>query len=44
MAKEGRDWRQAVVAIKEDRVILKANGQLHLLKETLRPQTKEESL
>lgn len=45
MAKEGDvvDGKQ-VVAIKEDRVILKANGQLYTLrlKETPRPQTKEE--
>ncbi len=45
MAREGDvidDKR--VVAIKEDRVILKANGQLYTLrlKETPRPQTKEE--
>jgi len=45
MAKEGDviggKW---VVAIKEDRVILKANGQLYTLrlKETPRPQTKEQ--
>ena len=45
MAKEGDViGGKRVVAIKEDRVILKANGQVHTLrlKETPRPQTKEE--
>ena len=45
MAKEGDViGGKQVVAIKEDRVILKANGQLYTLrlKETPRPQTKEE--